>query len=242
MAGFLANLTFSGDLKSVCLHESLAKKVPNTVKPYHQYPNLIFDLGGVIINLSYQATIDEFSKICGRDMTKAYSQASQVPVFDQLETGQIGAEEFYQGLRAHFQTDAQDQALAKAWNAMLLDIPPARIELLQNLKKAGKRLFLLSNTNGIHKPIFEDILEKATGLPNLDGLFETAYYSHLVGDRKPNESIFEHVLADSGLKADDTLFIEDSIQHIEAARRVGIHAHHLVPTQDIRELGLLEPK
>ena len=217
----------------------MERKPPKHVKPYHQYPNIIFDLGGVIINLSYQATIDEFSSICGRDMAEAYSQKSQVSIFDELETGKITGPEFYQGLREFFQTDASDEALDRAWNAMLLDIPPGRIELIQQLNKQGKRLFLLSNTNGLHKPVFEQILEKSTGLPNLDGLFEKAYYSHLVGDRKPNESIFEHVLEDSSLKAEDTLFIEDSIQHIEAAQRVGIRAHHLIPPEDIREIGLM---
>ena len=209
------------------------------MNPLNTYPNIIFDLGGVIINLSYQATIDKFSELCGRDVAAAYSQKSQVSVFDDIETGKIDANTFYNGLRLYFNIDASNEGLADAWNAMLLDIPQKRIQLLQDLKKAGKRLFLLSNTNAIHKPIFEQILEKATGLASLDGLFEATYYSHLVGDRKPNESIFEHVLKENGLNPTETLFIEDSIQHIEAARRVGIHAYHLIPPQDIRALGLL---
>lgn len=208
------------------------------MNPLNTYPNIIFDLGGVIINLSYQATIDKFSHICGKDMAKAYSQKAQVSVFDDLEVGKIDELAFYDGLRNYFDIQASNEALAEAWNAMLLDIPKGRIKLLQELKNAGKRLFLLSNTNAIHKPIFEKILQEATGMPNLEPLFEKTYYSHIVGDRKPHKSIFEHVLADSQLDPSETLFIEDSIQHIEGARKVGIHAFHLLPPQDVREIGL----
>jgi putative hydrolase of the HAD superfamily len=205
----------------------------------NHFPNIIFDLGGVIINLSYQATIEKFSRLCGRDMTQAYSQAGQVSIFDDLETGRIGAEQFWDGLRDYFGTNASNEALADAWNAMLLDIPPARIQLLEQLKAQGKRTFLLSNTNGIHKPVFYKILEEATGYASLEPLFEKCYLSHEVGDRKPNASIFMRVLEENGLDPAQTLFIEDSIQHIEGARKVGIQAYHLTPPQTILELNLV---
>ena len=204
------------------------------------YPNIIFDLGGVIINLDYWATVRKFSELCGRDMTESYSQKKQDPIFDDLEVGRIQPQEFRDGLRRIFEFEATDEQIDEAWNAMLLDIPKERIELLKELGK-NKRIFLLSNTNAIHKPVFEQILLDAVGLPKLDSLFENSYYSHEVGDRKPHTSIFEYVVNENGLNPSETLFIDDSIQHIEGARKAGLNAYHLTGSETILDLFANQP-
>ncbi len=201
----------------------------------NQYKNIIFDLGGVIINLDYWETVRRMSKLAGRDLTENYSQKAQDPIFDDLETGKITPTEFREGLKRVFGFEASTEQIDDAWNAMLLDIPKERIQLLKKIGKE-KRIFLLSNTNAIHKPIYENILLQSNGLENLNDIFEKSYYSHEVGDRKPYTSIFQTVVDENGLEKSETLFIDDSIQHVEGARKAGLNAHHLQDPETILDL------
>ncbi|WP_276496763.1 HAD family hydrolase [Pontibacter litorisediminis] len=190
--------------------------------------NIIFDLGGVIINLDYDKSIQELQKLCKSNCNIAYSQKEQSHLFDLLETGNCSNEDFRNGLRDTYGIDATDEQIDEAWNAMLLDIPQERIDLLLELGKKY-RIFLLSNTNDIHLQRFNQIVAHSFTIPSLDSLFEKTYYSHLVGKRKPDAAIFEQILAENGLNKSETLFIDDSIQHIESASKLGLHTLHLQP-------------
>lgn len=205
-----------------------------------QFDAVIFDLGGVIINIQYQNTLAAFSRLCGFDITPLYTQHRQAPLFDRFETGQIDAPTFRDGLRQLLQLAAvADTDLDQAWNAMLLDIPKSRIDLLQTLG-GRKRLFLLSNTNAIHKARFDQIFAAAYGdrIGTLSELFEQDYYSHLMGDRKPNPGVFQTVINNHSLDPRRTLFIEDTHQHIQGAQQVGLQTVHLQPSLDIVNLNL----
>ena len=203
--------------------------VPATIK------NIIFDLGGVIINIDYQKTIDAFQKLSKAGCTIAFNQQSQSELFDKLETGRISNAAFRDKIREHYQVEGSDEAIDAAWNAMLLDIPQERIDLLRKLRKDHK-LFLLSNTNAIHLIAFNKIVEDSFGIPALVELFDKCYYSHLVDDRKPNPGIFERILQENNLQKAETLFIDDSIQHIESAEKVGIKTLHLAPPLTINQV------
>ena len=183
--------------------------------------NVIFDLGGVILNLNYQSTIDAFTKLSGKNAALLYTQQKQNPVFDAIEMGKIEEEEFRSELNKLFGIAAEDSEIDSAWNALILDIPSERLEFLTDLKRK-KRTFLLSNTNSIHKRFFDAYLQEEHNKENLDGFFEKAYYSHLMWDRKPNLSIFERVLEENGLVPEETLFIDDSEQHLVSAQSLGI--------------------
>ncbi|WP_299823544.1 HAD family phosphatase [uncultured Pontibacter sp.] len=197
--------------------------------------NIIFDLGGVIINIDYKKSIDELQKLCKDDCQVQYSQKEQSHLFDLFETGESSPEDFRNNLRETYQMrDVTDEQIDQAWNAMLLDIPQERIDLLRELSKKY-RIFLLSNTNAIHLEAFNQIVAHSFSIPSLDSLFEEAYYSHLVGKRKPDAAIFEMILNSHNLAKDETLFIDDSIQHIESARAVGIQTLHLQPPLTINE-------
>nr|WP_246597109.1 HAD family phosphatase [Pontibacter aydingkolensis] len=197
--------------------------------------NIIFDLGGVIINIDYNKSIEELQKLCKDDCQVQYSQKEQSHLFDLFETGDSTPEDFRNDLRKTYQMrDVTDQQIDDAWNAMLLDIPQERIDLLKELSKKY-RIFLLSNTNAIHLEAFNKIVQRSFSIPSLDSLFEEAYYSHLVGKRKPDAVIFEMILNQHNLSKDETLFIDDSIQHIKSAKEVGIHTLHLQPPLTINE-------
>lgn len=190
---------------------------------------IIFDLGGVIINICYETTIEMFGQLAGFDTSYLYTQKSQTQLFDQYEMGQISSAKFRTGIRQLLNlSDVSDETLDKAWNAMLLDIPTVRVEWLKQIGPT-KRLFLLSNTNEIHKTAFDDIFREAfsPSINQLDELFEHAYFSHVMGDRKPHPSIFQTIIAQQSLIPSRTLFIDDSIQHIEGAKSVGLHTLHM---------------
>lgn len=201
-----------------------------------QYETIIFDLGGVIINLNYKKTEEEFKKLFGTNFSEMYSKQSQTDIFNKLETGDISEKQFVEAMQKSSIKDVSHQEIINAWNAMLLDIPKERIELLEKIGKE-KRIFLLSNTNEIHKRAFDKIISEAHQLEGLEPLFEKAYFSHLVGMRKPNREIFDFVIQENKLNPQKTLFIDDSPQHIEGALKTGLNAYHLeVSTHSILDL------
>src|SRR5690606_27785293 len=110
-----------------------------------------------------------------------------------------------------------------AWNAMILDFPVERLRFLEELSKKY-RLFLLSNTNDLHIDAVRRALEKTTGHKNLEQYFEKTYFSSAIGMRKPDTRIFEFVCSENNLDPAKTIFIDDSPQHIEGAKSVGIEA------------------
>lgn len=197
--------------------------------------NIIFDLGGVILNIDYQKTIDAFESLGISNFDQKYSQAKQSPLFDDLETGRITPDVFRESLRLYLNTSVSDELLDQAWNALLLDFPEERLRLLGKLKKKY-RTFLLSNTNAIHYSEYSSRLQKQFGIPNLSSYFEKEYYSHEIGLRKPDPEVFEFVLNSNNLSIDETLFIDDSYQHIHSASDMGIQTVWLNNGKTIIEL------
>ena len=185
--------------------------------------NIIFDLGGVILNVDYNFTADAFEKLGVRNAGQFYNQLYQNEIFDRFETGRISAGGFRREIRKYLPEPVSDSAIDQVWNAMLLDLPIERLNLLKSLKKKY-RLFLLSNTNVIHLYAFEKIIYSTYGIRNLDGYFEKQYFSCKVGMRKPESGIFELVLSENGLVKQETLFVDDSPQHVAGAGEVGIQA------------------
>lgn len=202
----------------------------------NDYEAIIFDLGGVIINLDYKKTEEEFKRLFGTDFSEIYSKQSQTDIFNKLETGHISEKQFVEAMQKSSKTEIESQAIISAWNAMLLDIPKERIELLEKIGKE-KRIFLLSNTNEIHKKAFDKIVLETHKMEGLEPFFEKAYFSHLVGMRKPHTEIFEFVIKENKLNPQKTLFIDDSPQHIEGAIKAGLNAYYLdVNTHSILDL------
>lgn len=203
---------------------------------------IIFDLGGVIINLDTAATIAEFNKLSNKPFENIYTQLQQTPLFDLFDKGLIGEPEFFNGLKVAMEAEPGDDLMLQAWNAMLLDFPLHRLELLKALK-SKYRLFLLSNTNETHVREFEASLLKSQGYQNLEPFFEKVYYSCRMGMRKPDREIFDYVLKENQLVPEETLFIDDTLHHIEGALKTGIQAHLLPKGKEaealLRDLGLL---
>lgn len=196
--------------------------------------NIIFDLGGVILNIDYLLTSKAFSALGFIDFDEYYTQKKQSKVFDLFETGKINSEEFIKEFSKEIPGVNKEQII-EAWNAMLLDLPAERIELIRNLGKRF-RVFLLSNTNQIHEDAFRKIVEAQFGNYIFDDVFEETYLSHKIGYRKPNKECFDYVIDRNGLSVEKTIFIDDSIQHVIGARQAGLQSFHLEKGMEITQL------
>lgn len=204
--------------------------------------NIIFDLGGVIINLDTTKTIAEFNKLSYMPFEAIYTQAGQNSLFDDFDKGHVSTEDFFDELRKELRYTGPDIDLLKAWNAMLLDVPEKRLDTLVTMKQ-NYNTFLLSNTCEPHIAAFEHDLYLKHGVKNFNDYFDEVYYSCRMGMRKPNKEIFEFVLETNNLKPEETVFIDDSIQHVKGAGECGISAF-LLPKGDeitdfLKGLGLL---
>ncbi|HMJ67810.1 MAG TPA: HAD family phosphatase [Cyclobacteriaceae bacterium] len=200
-----------------------------------KFKNIIFDLGGVIIDLSVDSTLRKFSELSGHPVDKVIDIYHTRPEFLAYEKGEITNDEFRSALRDIFGMRSLDSELDLCWNAMLGGIPAERIELLRELKQKYKT-FLLSNTNAIHLDCFSGIVKKAHNLESLEPLFHKTYYSHLMKMRKPDPEIYEYVLRENNLQAGETIFLDDNVSNLKGAASVGIQTFHVTHPDTIFSL------
>jgi epoxide hydrolase-like predicted phosphatase len=194
--------------------------------------NLIFDLGGVILDLSVDHTLQAFSTVSGLEKLEVKERFLSAPEFEAYEKGELTDAEFRDFIREIYGVKVGDQVIDDCWNAMLRNIPAVKLELLNRLKNTH-RVFLLSNTNNIHLQYIQTKMMPAFGDDiMLDDYFHRAYYSHLMKKRKPDAEIFEQVLDENGLHPNESLFLDDNEANIAGAKALGIQTLH-VPTSDL---------
>jgi glucose-1-phosphatase len=196
--------------------------------------NIIFDLGGVIMNIDTARTEEAFARMGALDFRKYFGHGFASSFFREYEKGEISDRHFIDELKKMTGLDLSDETVCQAWNALLLDFPPERIDLLKSLRR-NYRIFLLSNTNALHLDHLRKIFRDAFG-DELDNQFERAYYSHLMGMRKPDLESYGLVIRENQLIPGETLFVDDALINIEAARAAGLQGHFLKPGMDIRGL------
>jgi putative hydrolase of the HAD superfamily len=185
--------------------------------------NIIFDLGGVILNIDYHLTIQAFQRLGIPNFQELYTQANQNNIFDDFETGKISSDAFLSYVKEQSGININTNQIIEAWNAMLLDLPKTRLDQL-NILKSDFKLYLLSNTNEIHVEAFKKIIATSFGSYWFEDVFEKVYFSNEIGLRKPNTEIFDFVLEQNSLAKSETIFFDDSIQHIEGAKNSGIES------------------
>jgi len=203
---------------------------------------VLFDLGGVLLDIDYGLTQAAFKEIGVPDVHTLYSQAAQSDLFDEMERGRISPAQFRDGLRRLIGKKVMDEKLDHAWNALIQTLPAPRLEFVHQLK-VEYTTALLSNTNEIHITCFENVIDETLGLERFRTAFHHLFYSSRIDARKPDKEAFTHVLSSIGVSAEEVLFIDDSEQHVVASRAMGIQAILLEKGQEIsRELSwLLDP-
>ncbi|GAB2801318.1 HAD family phosphatase [Rhabdobacter roseus] len=189
--------------------------------------NIIFDMGDVIINIDVPRTARAFAELSQQQEDELIELFQEKELFRQFETGHLDDAGFRSYVRELLRQEHWDEAtIDKAWNALLLDLPPERVELIQRLGQSY-RLFLLSNTSSIHVAEVNRILQQVAGVPSLTELFETVFLSYEMGLMKPDLAIYQRVLEQAGLVAEETLFLDDNLDNIRAAASLGIQTIHV---------------
>jgi len=187
--------------------------------------NIILDLGGVIINLNQELTYAAFKRLYPNNYKKILCELEVNNYLVKFEIAAISKGEFILFFKK-FDSSVLETEIIKAWNEMLLDIPKERIQLIRELS-IKYNVYLLSNTNEIHYKYIEEYSVNKYELLSFKSIFKYAFLSHEIQLRKPNLSIFKYVLDEAKLLPNETLFIDDTIEHINSAKQLGIRTQHL---------------
>lgn len=200
--------------------------------------NIIFDLGGVIIDLDIPRTQQALAALGVPDELLDYSCSETSVLFRNYESGLISSNDFRDKMRQRSGLNFSDEVFDEAWSKMLVGVNPETIDLLLKLKKTH-RIFLLSNTSPIHALRFEDFFMKTAGVRMAD-CFEKRYYSFETGLHKPDPEAFLLILKENRLLAKECLFIDDTEPNVKAAEALGFNTLLLKPGMQLNELPLLE--
>lgn len=196
---------------------------------------LIFDFGNVIIDIDINKTYEAFASYCNTNVENIRKKITESDVFRRFEIGLFDEEEFREIMRQTLGYPLNDSEIDKAWNALLLDLPFERIELINKLKNNYK-VYLLSNTNTMHISECRKRIAKQNNLKNFFDIFDKAFFSYDLGLWKPDPKIYFKVLDEIGLKPDEVLFLDDNIENIEAAKKIGLNTQLITPEKGILEV------
>lgn len=198
--------------------------------------NIIFDLGGVILNIDLRKTQDAFRALGVKNIDEVFRMGHIESFFKSYETGAIDDTEFIASVQNLAGIQLAPEKVIEAWNALLIDFPQERINFLKKLR-GTYRLFLLSNTSALHHTRFHEMFKQEFG-GSLDDLFDKAYYSHIIKLHKPDAASYKLITDENRLDPGETLFIDDSVANVEGAERAGLKGIYLAPGKTILELGL----
>ncbi len=193
---------------------------------------LLFDLGGVVLNIAPQNTIDAFLKLGLTDIQDQITHGHHTGLFKAFEQGAVTESDFLSQIKEEISSPVDDQQIIEAWNAMLLDLPAPRVHIIETLKK-NHNVYLLSNTNSLHRSCFDTA---AKGYASLSQLFHQVYYSYELKISKPDARAFEKVIEASGLQPASTLFLDDSPQNIETAKALGFQTVLISPAYGMEQV------
>lgn len=196
--------------------------------------NIIFDYGNVIFAIDFERTSQAFKKLGLTNVDDIYGHKAQEDFFDQLDRGEISAREFVAAVQK-FIPEATDEQIIDAWNSLLIGIDDGNLDLLLKVKDKY-RTFLLSNNNEIHYAWIINYLKEKWKIDDMSGYFEKDYYSHFMKMRKPDAEIFNVVLENHGLIPEETLFIDDSPQHLATAEKLGLKTRLVAPGEPLSEV------
>ena len=202
-----------------------------------QVKNIIFDLGGVFMDIDFAKTEQAFVNLGVTHFKALFTQHHAAPLFEDLETGKISPEMFYAAFRAETKLNLSNEDIKFAWNALLLNFPPERLSWLEEIKNRYN-IYLFSNTNQIHYEAFMDIYRENTGKNDFNHYFIKAYYSQNLGLRKPYKESYLKILEEQKLIANETLFIDDTPKNIIGAKEAGLQTILLSPPLTVLDLDL----
>jgi len=188
---------------------------------------VVFDLGGVLIDIHYQKTIDAFISLGVENASDLYNQFDQSMLFDKYEKGEVSSDYFISQLKILTRRNIEKDNIIKAWNAMIGLFPQEKLAFIDKIQSKIP-CYLLSNTNEIHlKKVYTNVST------DFESLFQKCYYSHVIGKRKPDVATFQWLVDQINFEASEILFIDDSPQHVKGAMKAGLHTIHYKNKEDL---------
>jgi len=195
--------------------------------------NIIFDMGGVIVDVHREEAIRQFKAIGVADADLLIHASNHRGLFLAFENGDIDSETFRRQLSAHAGKDIPMDDVVKAWKSMISQPPLNKLDFLLELRTTYK-LYLLSNNNPILIEWARTSDFSEAGLP-ITHYFDKLYISYEMKCTKPGRLIFEKMIQDSGINPSETLFIEDGEHNIATAKELGFYLYHAVNGEDWRD-------
>lgn len=197
--------------------------------------NILFDLGGVILDLNITGTLERFLDMGFPSELLSYPENFNTDVFFNYETGKVSTTEFRNSVRNLTGLNFSNEVFDNAWNAMLANVPKKRTVLLEDLAK-DYNLYMLSNTSELHIEKFGRMFREAAGF-DLSRVFTHCFYSHEIGVHKPDPEAFKHVIRKAGIRPEETLFLDDNIHNVKAAKELGFNVIHITENLKMEGVG-----
>lgn len=196
---------------------------------------ILFDAGGVILDLDLDSCRNAFKTVLGYDrIDQLLDPCHQKGIYGDMEEGKITAEEFVDTVLAESREGSTPEMVDFCMAALLKGIQPAKAEFIKTLAARGYELYLLTNNNEISWAHFQRIFRDA-GIP-IEDTFKQSFLSCRIGALKPDPAIFRHVLDSVGLSPDEVLFIDDSASNAAAAAGLGFNSLHYIVGTDLAQL------
>lgn len=190
--------------------------------------NLLFDLGGVIIDIERERCVRAFEELGLPDADSYFGLYAQSGIFMAIEDGSASVDDFHTALRSKLPAGTTDYQIDCAFQKFIVGIPEARLKALRDLRRRGFNIYLLSNTNPI---MWNGIIAKEFGKEGLrrEDYFDGMVTSFKARAAKPDPQIFEYTVKELGIDPAETLFFDDSTANTEAAAALGFHTAHVRP-------------
>lgn len=201
------------------------------MKPVFQAPvkALLFDLGGVLINIDVARTLSVWSKYSELSIAELSTAFQQDLAYQQHETGEITATEYFDHLRVSLKLEASNAQIAAGWNALLLD---EIVDTVQAICAVREQLqlpcYVFTNTNPTHQAVWQ------ARYAQMFRLFERVFVSSEIGLRKPHRAAFDYVVREMGVEANAILFFDDLPDNVAGATDAGLRAVQVRKSADVR--------
>lgn len=197
--------------------------------------NIVFDMGGVLIDLDLQRVVSAFEALGMPRVARLINPYYPAEVFGRLERGDISAAEAFDQIRAlEGRTDVSDRQIADAFAQFLSGIPKGRLQMIRELRRRGLHTYVLSNNSPILMPRIREMF-RAEGL-EMEDYFDRIYFSFELRELKPSPEIFRKMIADSGIRPEESLFIDDGQRNVNAARALGFSVYMPAPHEEFGHL------
>lgn len=194
---------------------------------FNNIKNIIFDLGGVVIDIDFELTFKALAELSPYSLNETKKIMGELNIWDIYERGELSDDEFIKTLKKELKITAYNDKVIAAWNALLLQIPKERIDLIRTLNNKYQT-YVLSNTSLYHIIGLNQILKESSGDLSLHSVMNnTIYFSYEINRRKPDLDIYEFVIKDANITPSETVFLDDNLDNVLAAREAGLNAIHV---------------